>query len=32
MSTPSSSMRVLAAGIEPGETPPISAWWPREAT
>jgi hypothetical protein len=25
-------MRVLAAGIEPGDTPPISAWCPREAT
>jgi hypothetical protein len=24
---------VVAAGdIEPGETPPTSAWWPREAT
>ncbi len=26
ISTPSSSMRVLAAGIEPGDMPPISAW------
>jgi len=24
--TPSSSMRLLAAGIEPGVRPPISAW------
>ena len=32
ISTPSSSTRVLAAGMEPGDTPPISAWWPREAT
>ena len=32
ISTPSSSTRVLNAGIEPGVIPPISAWWPREAT
>jgi len=32
ISTPSSSTRVLLAGIEPGDTPPISAWWPRLAT
>jgi hypothetical protein len=32
ISTPSSSTRVLAAGIEPGEMPPISAWCPRLAT
>jgi len=28
----SSSIRLLLAGMEPGEMPPISAWWPREAT
>ena len=32
ISTPSSSTRVLAAGIDPGDTPPISAWCPRLAT
>jgi hypothetical protein len=32
ISTPSSSTRVLALGIDPGEIPPISAWCPREAT
>ena len=32
ISTPSSSIRVLFAGMEPGEIPPISAWCPREAT
>jgi hypothetical protein len=32
ISTPSSSTRVLALGIDPGEMPPISAWCPREAT
>ncbi|CAM5631520.1 hypothetical protein SALBM217S_06185 [Streptomyces griseoloalbus] len=30
--TPSSSMVRLFAGMEPGAMPPISAWWPREAT
>ncbi len=29
---PSSWMVLLKAGIEPGVMPPISAWWPREAT
>ena len=32
ISTPSSSTRVLALGMDPGEIPPISAWCPREAT
>ena len=32
ISTPSSSTRVLALGIDPGEMPPISAWCPRDAT
>ena len=32
MSTPSSSMVALSGGIEPGEMPPTSAWWPREPT
>ena len=32
ISTPSSSTRVLLAGIDPGDTPPISAWCPRLAT
>jgi len=32
MRTPSSSMRALNAGMEQGVMPPISAWWPREAT
>ena len=32
ISTPSSSTLVLAAGMDPGDTPPISAWWPRLAT
>ena len=32
ISTPSSSTWVLAAGMDPGDTPPISAWWPRLAT
>ena len=32
MSTPSSSTRVLNAGMDPGVIPPISAWWPRAAT
>ncbi len=32
ISTPSSSTRVLLAGMEPGDTPPISAWCPRLAT
>ena len=32
ISTPSSSSRVLALGMDPGEIPPISAWCPREAT
>ena len=30
--TPSSSIRVENGGIEPGVTPPMSAWWPREPT
>ncbi|CAM5300018.1 hypothetical protein SRIMM317S_00909 [Streptomyces rimosus subsp. rimosus] len=30
--TPSSWMVRLKAGMEPGVMPPISAWWPREAT
>ena len=32
MRTPSSSMVRLPGGIEPGVTPPTSAWWAREAT
>jgi hypothetical protein len=32
ISTPSSSTRVLALGMDPGDIPPISAWCPREAT
>jgi hypothetical protein len=32
ISTPSSSMVVEKGGIEPGVVPPMSAWWPREAT
>src|SRR6478735_3316969 len=31
-STPSSWMVVAFGDIEPGEMPPTSAWWPREAT
>ena len=31
-STPSSCTSRLVAGIEPGVMPPISAWWPRDAT
>ena len=31
-STPSSSIVRLCAGMEPGVMPPISAWWPRDAT
>ena len=31
-STPSSCTLRLCAGMEPGVMPPISAWWPREAT
>ena len=30
--TPSSSMVCENGGIEPGWTPPTSAWWPRAAT
>ena len=32
MRTPSSSIVRLPGGIEPGVTPPTSAWWAREAT
>ncbi len=32
MRTPSSSICALSGGAEPGVLPPISAWWPREAT
>ena len=32
MTTPSSSIRVLSGGAEPGVLPPMSAWCPREAT
>src|SRR5580700_8263586 len=30
--TPSCSIEVAFGDIEPGEMPPTSAWWPREAT